>query len=549
MTQLTRILALSTALGMILAVPALADSNFARLHQTGDGNTATIDQNGNNNMAGANYLEYSLRQTGDNNAIDIYQEGAGNGIGVNNQIAGFVTGGVAGFNGLSAGTKARALAALGGTYPALGASGTPDYRGVQQIGDHNALTVDQFDGTTYNDGNSIGAVRQQGSATATALTNSLTITQGNASQLGSTAFGYHYMGDVNQNNTGSGTSAADANVAAITQLNGGYSLGNKVIIVTQSGIQHGLTVTQDGENNLIVKTEQTGTDSDATLTQTGNRNLITIVDQDGTGNTANLSFDGSDNGAGVLTGEADIAGLTDSAVYQSGTGNQIDLSVIGSSNQFGFFQDGISNEVGLLTVNGDFNEVGIYQTGTDNQVALGTIDGNGNNVGVFQDGTNLATIDIHGATSNDNDIGVSQIGTNIADVDVTGSTNLLSISQNGDNNGVGQGVKVVINGSGNNSAGAGSFASPLFDAALTASSLAAGDIVQNGNNNSVDIQVGNLTPGSDNNLFAFRQQGNSNTLVGTINGDANQALVFQNGSSNTTNFTQNGGNNYAVVTQ
>jgi hypothetical protein len=122
---------------------------------------------------------------------------------------------------------------------------------------------------------------------------------------------------------------------------------------------------------------------------------------------------------------------------------------------------------------------------------------------------------------------------------ITGSDNSLYIDQTYDGTGLANQVKLNFTGDLN-----GGPLHSSFTGAAARSGLTAGNIVQVGNDNMVDLFI----RGSSN-LFASTQIGSSNALTAQITGNYNQAAVFQMGAGNTASVVQNGNGNSLTIIQ
>lgn len=130
-------------------------------------------------------------------------------------------------------------------------------------------------------------------------------------------------------------------------------------------------------------------------------------------------------------------------------------------------------------------------------------------------------------------------GNNI-NLDVDGSGNLLEISQTLTIGAlVGNNINVSIVGDSNGGGLTGSFYGNA-----TKSELTAGTVTQIGYDNNIDFAV----IGSGN-LFAFLQNGSSNSIRGSVRGFHNQASVSQFGSNNRVGFSQSGTGNIMNIVQ
>ena len=269
-----------TALGMTLALvaaPAWAQTNSSSVSQTGNGNSAVVEQeyitggSGMNealitqiNTGGATAdgnTVFKLAQAGSGNLFDVYQEGTNN---------------------------------IVRSYPAQGTSSRPSYDGM--------IDIDQF-----GDGNEVWDADQSEAS------NALTIVQ---------------EGDGNfvdfeaQVSTG-----AMGNMATITQLGSGNTVGQagSGLGAYQEGDGNTMMITQNGDNNeagTMVSPHldgakfdpefkfggpfpeggqsivQFGMDNTMTITQSGG-DVVGYALQDGIGNTMTILQDGGDNYAGV----------------------------------------------------------------------------------------------------------------------------------------------------------------------------------------------------------------------------------------------------------
>lgn len=406
-----------------------------------------------------------------------------------------------------------------GTMVTLPALADENFSNVEQLGNGNDGTVVQGPGSGNQFGTDILAARQSGN------TNTLSILQSGSN-----------------NEVGTGTSGflqtSNRNVASITQS----SNGNQVLNVVQNGIGDAAFGPDLPRNRLELT--QTGGDGNIVLSVTQTRETLFAPVDILPGNTAILEFNGSGNGDGAL-GATDIAwawgGVEQATITQSGVTNTLSVTTTGSNNLFGYEQDGEGNGL-LASITGDGNETVVLQEGTIN-IAGFEVTGAGNQVFIQQgdDTLNVAGLSILG---DDNQIGLQQFGlANIATLSVDGDNNLLNASQDGSNT-----LLLNIWGSNNNSAAF----TPGEAAGLTAASLSLnpGDVNQLGAGNLITYNVGLSTEGSNNNRFAFSQDGDNNEIVGaTFGGTDNEVAIIQNGSNNFTSFSQNGSGNIIGVSQ
>lgn len=496
MKTIPKILLMTTALGLTVT-PAIAGSgNSAHHQQSGANNAASITQSGSENRAGstASSGNHIMTQAGDNNDLTILQSGNKNSIGADQRAAD-----------------------LAGN------------RGVDQNGDRNVAAMTQSSG-----GNFINVVRQDGASGATETTNSLTIVQQGSggydiNSTGSAQIKYgNVVSVVVQNNTGSGTSAAETNIVDIfqdrTTSGGPGGFGANVVGiggaggnisdrgardrggVSQTGTGNMVDLDQLGERNAIQAVSQSGADNAATVYEDGERNFvgkITQINTGGLGNILSFNITGEDNGsqgayynAGAYTvgsAPASLASVIQGDAWQSGTDNQIGMIINGDDNLYGFAQDGSANRATGIDLQGDRNELAIRQSGDGNAL-------------------NLASI-----ANDDNVVGLNQVG----------NLNLASLTITGDRNG-----------------GYAAFGANVAGTAASVNGLTPGLMQQLGDSNDITHNIS----GNDN-VFAFGQTGDLNTITGAQTGDFNQAAVAQNGNNNNANFAQIGNNNSIGITQ
>lgn len=526
MTALRLVLATVTGVATLAGV-ALADDNFANVEQNGSANDGVVTQGpGKFNTVGTadNVAPGAALQNGSNNRLTITQTGFDNAVGT------------------------------------IG-------KGFDQTGNRNSAVIDQT-----SSGNSVGEVQQADRTLfGTAARNILAVTQDGSA-------GQNSVGSVRQTRT------------------------NSVLANSQAG--NSATIVQSSNGNSLSVLEQEGWRNNAELTQKGgDGNHANRISQIGSSNTAGLVFDGSHNGVSdfapvQLNGVGAFAGLVQGSVTQIGSGNRIDRFVVtGDRNAFGFSQNGfVGNSIDGYASGSD-NQFGASQNGTAASAHIG-ISGNLNEIYINQDGlvlglNNSASADVWG---HGNGVGIVQYGSNNeSDVRIDGDFNVVTTNQEGLNNsgstvvaGDGNTIRLTQQGglvAGNNAlvavTGAGNFVeiyqtkslpgaansvdlkihgsnnNPLFSSFTSVASsiaasagLAPGRIAQTGANNSITMTVG-ATGGAagDNNLFAFLQNGASNTISGSVAGNGNQVVVVQDGSSNFTSFSQTGNFNVIGINQ
>lgn len=499
MASVKKILMAATALTMMSGV-AYAQSNVILTDQIGTNNDISAEQGQATVGNAANYAGESgneLFQNGSNNQISIDQ--------------------------LNTGSSQNRIGTSGSVV------GNQEGAGVEQVGNSNVLTIDQA-GQNLR----VWEVKQTSPASGSTTRNNATIEQGGNG---------HTVSNIQQNFSGSGA----ANSVFIEQSgNGtGYNLvgnttsgarSNSGII--QTGTGNSASVDQDGSLNkifLLRQTNSTGGGSNvAIVNQSGDRNGVREIKQTNTGgldNTITMNMSGSSNGYvnygndtysdDVFSSGSFASGIAtngNATVEQNGVGNDIGYSVDGSNNLYGFKQVGSGNIIGGTVSSGTRNEVAILQDGNDNIVDF------------FQ-------------SDFENNLGV----------EVDGNDNMLNIRQEGSAAAAGNDMLVHIEGNRNNnqSLGSPSLGSPasVFGAltvarGLVGNSFNQGDLFQDGENNEMVLNVT-----SDRNAFAMLQQGDGNTINGTIMGGVqNRAVVVQTSNNNRATFTQNGvSNNLGVV--
>lgn len=332
---------------------------------------------------------------------------------------------------------------------------------------------------------------------------------------------------------------------------------------------------QIGDMNWFVATDW-GSDNGTigTILEQGNRNQVLVARENDDGShVGSVQIVGNSNVIAIRQGQAWLGSgsnneVTSASITGNGNGNTALVSpywgVYPQYAGISILQRGNGNTISNASIVGDSNSSHttfyrvqrLEQIGDNNTGSASTLGSNGNRIWAFQtgdgndftlsQGVGIAStqnfIDLI-QTGNDNDAAVDQMGSfNVADVDQIGNGNHIDISQYDDNN------TVTANFDGNDN-GVGTFTGV---AATTAGALTPGMIVQDaatlgGNLITYDV-FGNS------NLFAFKQDGDGNTIdgnVGTAVADAsfNQAAVVQIGNNNTASFSQVGNSNNIGITQ
>ncbi len=400
-----------------------------------------------------------------------------------------------------------------------------------------------------------------------------------------------------------GTGGRNSTSGGVAQVGGGNTVelsqtgaGNRIRNVEQVG----QGPAAGGQRNALA-VRQDGIDNTSSASQRGNRNgasdlggygaFVTsrsgvtqgVIGQDGLRNSSFLDLDGSRNQFGIA---------------QEGADNEAVVRAAGDANELAIRQDGNLNlgRIRIGQADGDssrnmavLNQDSYLSGGNDGRIR---IDGSANLVGVDQVGLGAGSVALVDLMGNQNEVDVGQIGSNGADVLVTGNRNLVALGQVGLNtayisilgnlNGVATAqaggfgrndlnasidgnrnmlnvlqtntglfggatntIDVSIRGNRNNERSAFTLTPSLTGAA----GLAPGTLVQIGRGNSIDMQVGDTDPNSNDNLFAFSQTGDGNGIVGSTNGIGNEVAIVQGGNDNFAAFSQVGNFNSIGVSQ
>jgi len=405
----------ATAIGLVMAASAHADSNTLYIDQSGDRNTADVHQSGSAShpssggndigLDGApilqdeddNYFQYSNIGYGagsDNDIIKLEQDGNTNWF--------------------------RALDNKGSTGNRI--------EDVLQEGNINQARVFRSNeqGSTVETlsmvGNSNVVVITQGSGSGPAGNNTVTLAKISGDNNGYThATGGALPGQAGINITqfGSDNTVSEASIEG--SRNRSWTTG-AALSIRQVGLNNGNTaslarmkdsdgnfihITQNGDENQFDMQQglsAASTGNEMTLDQTGNRNTSTgvqggdynemvltqlgddnglEVNQLGSTNYASVLIDGNSNGTPqLLTGKAALTGLISGVITQAGNGNEVSLSIDGDNNAFGFQQTGDDNDITGSQV-GNGNQAGVSQTSSLN-VASFVQNGSFNVVGITQ---------------------------------------------------------------------------------------------------------------------------------------------------------------------
>jgi hypothetical protein len=506
----------AAAFSFFLPSLAFADSNFLNIIQDGDTHHGLVIQTGLANQAGTNALP--VHQQGVFDDLTLRQSGNDNTIGLTGH--GLVQNGTASIDGSAA----------------------------------NSATIIQ-----NSNGNTIGELVQTTLGTHPTTGNTLAVTEDYGRDGG--ASGQNTIGSISQVQD----NADSANFAILTQT-GADNWLDRVSQQTSSG---------EGANHV-------------TLAVTGDYNGI----DDGTlahaGSLAILARSVGASSASIIQ-DADLSG---------GAENTIALTITGNYNQFGLTQRGTDNSVGE-EITGNGNSFGAYQSGHHNQLVAGGIAGDGNDLGTSQTGHANTVSAVLNWSSSDNEVGIGQNGdSNAADLSLKGDNGLVAVSQDGRGHdagittigdrdvllavqynpgrtaSIGNSMTVNVAGDGNNGLdglAAASFTGDALAAAAKAIAiprslvispdptllvgslqgglvLVPGLLVQWGDADTIDIEVGATGPSNDN-LFAVEQKGDGNLITASVNGSNNQFVITQIGDDDIAAINQDGNGNIAVISQ
>ena len=485
--------ALVASLLISAATPSLAANNFANTAQTGTDNSGTITQGpGDGNDVGTEVL--AARQLGDDNDLIIVQSGDDNAVGT--EATGLLQSEDRNSADITQSSSENTLRWL--TQTGLdGGAGTASLR-------RNAVLLVQETG----DGNIVSGISQTRWAVSDGLA---------------------------------------GNTASVTQSGAGNVLG------AASGNAVGLS--------------QSGYAQSATLVQDGDANSAALLQQTGPGNSLFLSFTGNGNGVSDFTVPVSIpgmwAGLMQGTAIQnsdlSGTGasdgNFLSLVATGNNTGFAFNQTGARNSV-VGTITADDNQVGVLQMGDDNSTSF-TMNGTGNRASVLisSGNDNAVTLEQNSALSGNiaaitiagdaNGVDLDQAGDSTAIVDIHGDNNHLDASQlTGSNL-----LTLTLWGNNNNAPGLGFSGVALVASAMVDPDLVPGRVIQDGAGNTITYTLGANGALSSSNLFAFKQTGNDNTIIGSTMGNDNQVVIVQAGAANLVHFSQTGNGNIIGISQ
>lgn len=451
------------------ALPQTIGSNQVYIGQTGDTNTVTIDQQGNDNLVGEDADLFRLNQLGDLNEITVEQFGYDNDLG----------------------SQLR--------------EGSYKINGPNQEGDRNLLTVNQSNLNPLS-GNRIEATGQSALSGRASIGNIMTIgQQADADDIG------HTIGQAVQVND----QAAGVNRMEIVQNGTDGDGGNRMEQLWQSGSENFAGLLQQAGGNTFLTLSQQGFGNVTLVEQIGSDNFIDAIIQNNAvtgsrGNSAEIRLMSSANGTSSEGGVSDFAaGFAavfkpgQASVMQLGSANTLYYEAAdGPSNLFGFTQDGDGNDINGLSIGtaneiaiaqfGDGNDANILQTGEDNSAGL-LQDGSYNRLDVIQDGAdNRAAAFITGSSNNRSSSFASPSLAAAASSIAGGMLRPGDIRQSGNGNG----AAIDVFGDDN-----------AFAIYQSGSANATTGMISGSGNQAVIIQSG------DDNIAGFAQYGSGNSVL------------------------------------
>lgn len=371
--------------GMVVA------QNTSTTTQTGDGNNATVDQQGSDHESIIEQQAHSSGDLDDGNTVVVNQNS-----GINN------------FSDV-----------LQGNAPALNAE---TY--VDQVGSNNDFSIKQAGGSNWADidqegnGNIIGnyknysgrAVQINGNVIGQADKNFLEVDQlGDNNKLG--VWQDHYAdakieqnGNLNETNVKQ-TSAkygelneadveinGNENITEVYQEGDGNDANMQVGHPSYVSSENNITITQDGNNNKATYSHQLGDENEVVIDQFGNSNESEITLENGSENVVSYDVDGTGNYADFYIDAdwTDHSNENNLNIIQEGNSNLAVGKIHGDLNDVDIEQDGNNNMVGSdwwysdgVNIMGSNNTVDIQQMNNGNS-SLNSINGNGNTITVTQ---------------------------------------------------------------------------------------------------------------------------------------------------------------------
>jgi hypothetical protein len=512
-----RKLLLTTVSGLALGVgatAALAGSSSTFLTQTGNSQSATIDQSGAiSGKVGYNAAYPLLQQNLDPNAtpaqngtgsnvISITQQGTGNAV-YGEWLNGVVTENSADY---------------------YAQSGTSNRANIQQLGNNSTVNLQQTG--ALNGPNNIQGVHGYWSNDVDG-------------------------GSIVQDATSSGSTVN------LTQTNSSSAVFGNAFNIGQGGTNNLITATQTGDNLLWVRqgtsspdvwwapmTPVAGALSNSTITVNQNGGYVVPPPITGVGNYTNYAALAQGNGSGSSITVTQLGDANSADV------NQSDSSNIFSSDQVSFSGNTSWNYVGgeggwpgdslPITQTGNSNYVSTYQNGFSN-ASFGSQTG-ASWLTSSQTGSNnsLNFTQSGGATLNNTQSSLGGANT-VVSTQTSGSATITQTDTDG----------TAANSITNTQAGGSSATLSQIGYGLTITSGQSGSldsvtVNQSGNTNS----IGNTQTGSNDALTVTAQSGSGNSIVNSQSGAGpNGATISQTGTGGNINNTQSGAHGSASYTQ
>lgn len=378
MTYLRAALLSSVTFSLFAAV-GQADTNKVLLDQNGDANSALIEQDGNGNTAGIHgnttKPNSGINQLGSDNDINFLQRGDGNSIGTGDAFRQTGNQNTADVDQLGNGNEFSYLIQSGGAASALA-----NELFILQDGDGNRVKEvrqTRTGGTVENsasiaqDGNDNlvgGRTRQQGAGNMldfrqSGLDNIIAPVNNVAGAFGITT-DQHSVSQNGLNNSILVEQTGSMNALRAAQQHG----DNNSMSLTLSGVGNGAT-------GLLPDVLAASGVEDASIWQVGSGNSLVLA-AFGDDNAYGVAQEGSNNVVnGTVTGSGNALGLG-----QFGDSNTVDLTISGNLNTAALIQIGTGND-SLFTVTGDGNKIDGKQDGTGNTAKV--TQGGANNVANF----------------------------------------------------------------------------------------------------------------------------------------------------------------------
>jgi len=207
-----------------------------------------------------------------------------------------------------------------------------------------------------------------------------------------------------------------------TTRSAGTNQANNKIFIVQSGSGVELSITQDGDDNLVIGTDLSaagqieGDDIELTITQTGDNNVIGI-DIDGNSNDVDITQNLNQSALIDITGASNTLNLNQTHLSNTGA-HYADITIVGNSNVMDLDQTETGDKILFLDVDGS-NNVTVDQKGTgdmflditltDSHTLDITQDGSGDHDGTLILSGNPTTITLTQDSSTDQNYYLSQV--------------------------------------------------------------------------------------------------------------------------------------------